>query len=601
MKIIRPLQISINNQVIEQDRKFYLTLSLNIGINLTTGEELLDIFYLKDIFGAMGETPIPDTGMPKPNGEFLVSGSYFSPDNKKIKGGEVKVKIENIEKNLYVFGRRKWEGNIISEPLEIESCPIDYKYSFGGKNFQKNPDGIGFNDGLLPCIEYPEKLITSKNEFPEPAGFGPLQPMHPDRMKYHGTYDKDYKIKFYPGYPDDHNWKFFLCAPKDQWIQGFFKGNEYFEIHNMHPEFPLIKGSLPGLYPRCFINKNNNFSELSLNLDTVWFFPEKNLGLLIFRGVIEVEDDEADSVDEILCSYENMADKPKTQNYYMNALRLRKDNNDEFLNNLKTKDLIPEGHKSAMEILLSNVSNSQETSDFGKNMDAKFIGIQKKAEEKTHEIINNIDLNLNDHDYENLPENFKKDKFDIKNLMSKPSDSQTDPDVEKLNKELNSLIPGIVKGDKNKLDLSEFSFEKLDKIFEALDKLSEKKQSQAKTIAKNEVLKTKTSINNQIKTLENEIKKIKESDFNTDNLAKLEESKEKIKQALNALNEIDFDKKEKSVLPRFNSKHIIEQIKKSSALTDPLINEAYQHLEFMKNAESDPEQIKKMEENILSA
>ena len=77
MKIIRPLQISFNQRVLEQNHRFYFTASATLGINLKTGEELLDLHYLKDAFESMGDTPLPDMGMPKPNGEFLVSGSFL--------------------------------------------------------------------------------------------------------------------------------------------------------------------------------------------------------------------------------------------------------------------------------------------------------------------------------------------------------------------------------------------------------------------------------------------------------------------------------------------------------------------------------------------
>ena len=86
MKIIRPLQLSLTRQVLEQNRKFYFTASISLGFDLNTGESLLDLDYLKNIFQCMGDNPLPDPGMPKPNGEFLVSGAFFSPtrDRKSV-------------------------------------------------------------------------------------------------------------------------------------------------------------------------------------------------------------------------------------------------------------------------------------------------------------------------------------------------------------------------------------------------------------------------------------------------------------------------------------------------------------------------------------
>ena len=98
MKIIRPLQLSFNQQVLEQNRTFYFTVSASLGINLQTGKELLDLHYLKDMFECMGENPLPDMGMPKPNGEFLVSGKYFAPGGQPVPGGKATVRLNEQEK-----------------------------------------------------------------------------------------------------------------------------------------------------------------------------------------------------------------------------------------------------------------------------------------------------------------------------------------------------------------------------------------------------------------------------------------------------------------------------------------------------------------------
>ena len=139
MKIIRPLQISFNQQVLEQNRTFYFTVSASLGINLQTGKELLDIHYLKDMFACMGESPLPDMGMPKPNGEFLVSGKFFAPNQQPVPGGKATVRLNEQEKTLYVFGQRQWQAALPSRPEGILSMDLDYTMAFGGKGYKKNP------------------------------------------------------------------------------------------------------------------------------------------------------------------------------------------------------------------------------------------------------------------------------------------------------------------------------------------------------------------------------------------------------------------------------------------------------------------------------
>ena len=69
---------------------------------------------------------MPDAGYPKPCGEFLVSGSFFSPDAQAVPGGEVSVTVGDRNKKLYVFGPRQWLMGIPSEPDPVseveEAC-----------------------------------------------------------------------------------------------------------------------------------------------------------------------------------------------------------------------------------------------------------------------------------------------------------------------------------------------------------------------------------------------------------------------------------------------------------------------------------------------
>jgi len=264
MDTIRPLQLSFNQRVLEQDNKFFFVASATLGINLLTGEELLETDYIKDAIDCMGDAPLPDLGMPKPNGEVLVSGKCFAPEGKSIPAQQVTIQVGSVHKSLYVFGDRFWKKTgvatrVITDPVPFTEMEILYQGAFGGEGFARNPSGKGFaeiNDDSgrkilpLPNIEYPDRLIASPGDHPEPAGFGPLNPSWPQQTRFQGTYDDSYMKKYYPGYPADMDWRNFLSAPEDQWVKGFFEGNEPCNITNMHPEHRVIEGNLPSLYAR---------------------------------------------------------------------------------------------------------------------------------------------------------------------------------------------------------------------------------------------------------------------------------------------------------------------------------------------------------------
>ena len=623
MEIIRPLQISFNSQVLEQNRKFYFTASATLGVNLQTGEELLDLNYFKDVFECMGENPLPDMGMPKPNGEFLVSGNYYASEGKAVTGGEVKVRLGEIEKRVYVFGPRQWQQGFPSKPEEIVSMPLEYTKAFGGEGFEKNPDGIGFKDGLLPCLEDPGRLVALPDDKPDPVGFSPLHPMLPQRMKYQGTYDADYKDKYFPGYPEDHDWKYFLCAPEDQWIKDFHKGNEGFTLYNMHPEVSKIEGRFPDLQARCFVNQKKEgreiFGELPLNLDTIWFFPEKFLGLLIFRGVTEVADDEAETISHVLCAYEERAQPSRTVEYYKDAFKKRKNSDDGLLKNLKTQDLIPEGHKSAMALLMEGALSGESESALSDNLEAKAEAMQKMADEKIEEVIQQAEENMENVDipdkaWEHIPDDAKEHmpgkegKLDIRKLMTQKSDGVPDPDLEKFNTKLEAILPGITAGDPKKFDMTNFSFEKIDELMAAVDEFVGKKEKEAKDLAKQEIEKAKGSVKEQIENLDKQIEKAKKmpGPEGSETIKQLEDAKKKVNESLKALDDVDLDGagKTKSPLPRVNKEELkaaLAETKAQTAQIDPQVMEAMQHVQAMRERGIEDERTKDLEKQIDDA
>ena len=210
MIIYRPLQLSFNHRVLEQNRRFYFTASATLGVNLQTGDALLEFDQLKDAFACMGESPMPDTGMPKPNGEVLVSGKCFAPGGRAIPAHQVSLQVGPVNKTLYVFGNRFWKRaggmvKTISDPEPFKEMEISFQNAFGGEGFEKNPVGKGFapiedekGETLhpLPNIEDPDQLMGSPDDKPEPAGFSVLDPSWSQRMRFQGTYTKKYLKKY---------------------------------------------------------------------------------------------------------------------------------------------------------------------------------------------------------------------------------------------------------------------------------------------------------------------------------------------------------------------------------------------------------------------
>lgn len=593
MRVIRPLQLSFNQRVLEQDRKFYFIASATLGINLQTGEALLEFEHMKDAFECLGESGIPDVGMPKPRGEVLVTGKCFAPKGKAVPAHEVKVKLGTVDKRLYVFGDRSWKRKggafkTISDPKPFTEMDVSYAGAFGGPDYEKNPTGKGLpvktdtGDTIqpLPNVENPKRLIGSPGDRPEPVGFSVLDPIWPQRMRFQATYDRNYKQKYFPGYPADLDWHYFMNAQEDQWIKGYFKGNEAFEISHMHPDIPLIKGNLPDLYPRCFIlsatkGSKPEFTELPMNLDTIWFFPEKMLALLIWRKGIEVEDDEADQITHVLGAYEDRADEPpRTLEHYRKALEKRINSDDDLMNNLNTLDLIPLDAKCAMELLQELGLKDSEESELEKNIEAKSASMQKQVDEKIEDIIKESETKMEEmYAMEGSGEGLnpipEEAKIDIRKMVDGVSKAKPDPDVIAMNKKLELLLPGITSGDPAKLELKHFSFDKIDQIMDVAGEFSDKKQKEAMDQIKEELDKTKGQIKEQLENAS------KAAEDKPDAIPK--EVQEKLDETLKTLDELDLEDIPQGPLPRLNADELIAEMSQVS----PQIIEAMQHVKSM--------------------
>jgi uncharacterized protein YjbI with pentapeptide repeats len=290
--------------------------------------------------------------MPKPNGEVLLHGKYFAPNGIPVAAASVRLKLGKIDKVLLVYGNRYWRTLLgPTEPEPIREMPLDYFNAFGGKGYAKNPIGKGMVDvdvfgemrRPLPNVEHPDQVLSSSGQKPDPAGFGPLDMAWEFRTSKLGTYDDKWLRERWPAYPDDLNWNHFNAAPPDQWLDEYFSGTETFDLYNMHPDKPVVKGQLPPFRTRCFINRassgDGEIDEIKMRAETVWLFPHAETGIVLYRGVIGIQTDDASDVDNIIIGYENLTDPLRDTSHYANALTSRQAG-EKMLN---TADLIPNG------------------------------------------------------------------------------------------------------------------------------------------------------------------------------------------------------------------------------------------------------------------
>lgn len=472
MKIFSPLQIAYNQRTLEQNKQFHWVVSPSLFIRISTGKIELQHDVIADIMESMGDIPMLDMGLPKPKGEWLLNGSLFAPQGSSIPAGKASVTLNGSTKSINVFGDRHWRAGIPSSPVEFESIPLDYQHAFGGSDYANNPVGNGYKSEALPNLESSQETITSNSKKYAPACFAPLDPSWPQRVQYQGTYDQHYLERYFPGYPQDMDWKLFMSAPQDQWAEGFFQGNESFELNNMHPLQGVQQGKLPGLFPRCFIKDNNavelgNFKEVDLHLDTIWFFPDKDVIQLIWRGGMTVLDDEASQIGHMLLAYENQNDVRRESDHYRHAMERRIIDPDPLQDSLNTQDLIPLGAASAMQLLQASAMENVQPSALQENIENKASAIKSAVDKQLKESLTDLEKKL---DSPGLDPDQRQQILEQLNILNQPA--KVDNDSAALMAKLNDIIPGLTSGNPKDLDLSEFSFKKIDDIFDEIDKFT---------------------------------------------------------------------------------------------------------------------------------
>ncbi|HEY3818368.1 MAG TPA: DUF2169 domain-containing protein [Polyangiaceae bacterium] len=349
MKVVKPNQVSVLSRPYDHENKYGLCVAGLVLFPFAEPRYPMTESSLWLLVGKELAETVLDESMPKPHGEVLLKANACAPGGKPT--GVLRVAVEmdgKLLKELAVVGDRVWEQGAPSEPAPFVKMPITWANAFGGPEFKRNPLGKGHHakDGSpLPNIEDRTRLLTSPRQTPEPAGFFPYDLSWPQRLEKAGKYDHEWLDKLYPGLAKDIDWTFFNVAPPDQHIPGFFRGDEEFLLRNLHPEHPELRCKLPGVQLRCFMRRRTRSgpeleSELAMQLDTVWLFPEASHGIVIFRGTAPIREDDAADVTVLYVACEDLG-KPKPLDHYARALERRLDREKGPVEALDDRPLMP--------------------------------------------------------------------------------------------------------------------------------------------------------------------------------------------------------------------------------------------------------------------
>ncbi len=248
--------------------------------------------------------------------DVVVEGHAYAPKPESTMG-QIALRMRSssgtIDRTFSVFGDRVWQGRLQalpSAPATFDKLPLTYERAFGGPDYLANPVGVGHKEAAdasgakrLPNFETPSKPVVSPNDTPPPAGLGPIHPQWKARWSLMGTYDPAWFGTRWPYYPRDFDYGYFQSAPPGQRLASV-NGDEEFELLGLHREHASLRGRLPGVRARAFVQRTGAsgeaFVELPLRIDTITFSPDEDAIHVVWRGNLDVSDDDAP---EIACVF----------------------------------------------------------------------------------------------------------------------------------------------------------------------------------------------------------------------------------------------------------------------------------------------------------
>ncbi len=350
MKVVKPLKIPILTRVVEHLHRPQFHVAAIIGFPLDRPRALIDeLAFWPAVTPDLG-IAVLDEGISKARGELLVAGRCCTPGGRPLTASYVRAKVGAVDKKLMVAGDRQRQLGFATEPKPFAEMPVDWAHAYGGKDYPRNPYGIGAEDverdgkrvRPLPNIEPFGGLLGSRSD--QPDSLAPMDMTFAQRRARAGTFGRDYVEKYAPGLPPDHDPTVYNAAREDQWIPGFWRGDERFLVENMSPTSPRIEGELPGLVARAFVTHRTpdgeRFVEVALRCDTIWLFPTAGIGAVILHGWMLVADDDARDVVHLVVACDEPS-APRPIEHYQQALLRRLDKDKGSVSDLSDSDIMP--------------------------------------------------------------------------------------------------------------------------------------------------------------------------------------------------------------------------------------------------------------------
>lgn len=294
-----------------------------------------------------------DAGMPKQRAEYVIHGSAYAPAP-QTSAMAVTARVGALSKTLIVHGERYRIPGDVTQSRPFDRVPLDWSQAWGGPDVPDNPVGIGAagteRPGLgLPVarLVYPDATPADASARIEPAAFAPIPADWPARARWRGTYDDAWLTAHAPGLAPDLDWRHFNVAPQDQWFDGALAGDEAFAFEGMHPQRPVVAGTLPGLAVRMFVSLAGAggagaLHAVPMRATTLVCFPHLEAIVMVWHGLAECDSDDGHDLIRLVAALDDV-NQPRPADHFTQVLARRSDPQQGALHALADGDLLPVG------------------------------------------------------------------------------------------------------------------------------------------------------------------------------------------------------------------------------------------------------------------
>ena len=274
----------------------------------------------------------------KPFGEVIVVGTAHPPAGQVATRYAVRVGVGTWGKAVTVHGDRAWNMEELLDkpgPADIAGpIPLSFARAWGGAGVAGNPLGFGADGERVPNLELPDRPIIGRHPGGNPAGFGPIPPDWPQRKQHAGMPGKKGVASWWPWAPPQFDERFWMATLPDQWVEGYFRGDEPVELVHLHPEQPEWRTALPGQRARVFVlrladdaplssfrhgrlsDARATFEELPLVLDTLFIDADAGEMTLVWRGSTPVRSPKLLDILGVSFGLEPLGEHRDPQHYY---------------------------------------------------------------------------------------------------------------------------------------------------------------------------------------------------------------------------------------------------------------------------------------------